>query len=55
MSTRRLAEELKRDGWDATSERLTGKLTRANYEPYPFPESVRYQTREGGWKELKFV
>ena len=55
MSTRRLAEELERDGWDATSERLRGKLTRANYEPYPFPENVRYQTREGGWKELKFI
>ncbi|NQT08482.1 SDR family oxidoreductase [Candidatus Bathyarchaeota archaeon] len=54
VSTRRLAEELERDGWDAVRERLRGKLTMAVYEPYEFPRSVRYQTREGGWRELSF-
>ena len=55
ISTRRLAEGLWRDGWESTASRLRGKLTRANYEPYEFPESVRYQTREAGWKELRFA
>jgi NAD(P)-dependent dehydrogenase (short-subunit alcohol dehydrogenase family) len=54
VSTRRLAEELERDGWDAVRERMRGRLTRAVYEPYEFPRSVRYQTREGGWRELVF-
>ncbi len=54
LSTRRLAEELKRDGWDATVAKYRGKLTKAVYEPYDFPRSVRYQTSDGGWKELKY-
>ena len=54
VSTRRLAEELERDSWDAVRERMRGRLTRAVYEPYDFPRSVRYQTREGGWRELSF-
>ena len=54
LSTRQLAEELKRDGWEATATKYRGKLTKAVYEPYDFPESVRYQTPDGGWKELKY-
>jgi NAD(P)-dependent dehydrogenase (short-subunit alcohol dehydrogenase family) len=54
VGTGRLAEELERDGWDAVRERMRGRLTRAVYEPYEFPRSVRYQTREGGWRELVF-
>jgi NAD(P)-dependent dehydrogenase (short-subunit alcohol dehydrogenase family) len=54
LSTRRLAEELKRDGWEATAAKYRGKLTEAVYKPYDFPESVRYQTPDGGWKELKY-
>ena len=54
LSTRQLAEELKRDGWEATATKYRGKLTKAVYEPYEFPESVRYQTPDGGWKELKY-
>ena len=54
VSTRQLAEELERDGWDTVRERMKGKLTKAVYEPYNFPKSVRYQTREGGWRELSF-
>jgi NAD(P)-dependent dehydrogenase (short-subunit alcohol dehydrogenase family) len=52
--TKALAEELERDGWEAVVERRRGKLTAAVYEPYEFPGSVRYQTPDGGWKELKF-
>lgn len=54
LGTRILAEELEREGWDAVTERYRGRLTRAVYEPYDFPESVRYQTPDGGWKELRF-
>ncbi len=54
VSTRRLAEELERDGWDTVRESMRGRLTRAVYEPFDFPRSVRYQTREGGWRELSF-
>jgi NAD(P)-dependent dehydrogenase (short-subunit alcohol dehydrogenase family) len=52
--TKALAEELERDGWEAVAERSRGKLTKTVYEPYEFPGSVRYQTPDGGWKELKF-
>jgi len=54
LSTRQLAEELKRDGWETTAAKYRGKLTEAVYEPYDFPRSVRYQTPNGGWKELKY-
>jgi len=54
LGTRRLAEELRRDGWEATVARYRGKLTQAVYEPYDFPRSVRCQTPDGGWKELKY-
>jgi NAD(P)-dependent dehydrogenase (short-subunit alcohol dehydrogenase family) len=54
LSTRRLAEELRKNGWEATVARYRGKLTKAVYEPYEFPRSVRYQTPDGGWKELKY-
>ncbi|HUS78640.1 MAG TPA: SDR family oxidoreductase [Patescibacteria group bacterium] len=54
LNTRRLAEELREQGWDAVVKKYRGKLTKAVYEPYEFPRSVRYQTRDGGWKELVF-
>jgi len=54
FSSRLLAEELAEDGWDEVTERHRGVLTKAVYEPYPFPPSVRYQTPEGGWEELRF-
>lgn len=54
LSTRGLAEELDRDGWEAVEERLKGKLTMAVYQPYDFPRKVRYQTPEGDWDELIF-
>lgn len=54
LNTGSLAEELRRNGLASTAEKHRGKLTRAVYEPYDFPESVHYQTPGGGWKELKF-
>ena len=54
LSTRGLAEELDRDGWEAVEERLKGKLTMAVYQPYDFPRKVRYQTSGGGWDEMVF-
>ena len=54
LSTGVLANELKMYGWKNVEERLSGKLTQAVYQQYEFPRKVRYQTAEGGWKELDF-
>ena len=54
IGTRDLAEYLKRYGWEAAVANWRKKLTRAVYVTYDFPKSVRYQTPEGGYKELIF-
>jgi NAD(P)-dependent dehydrogenase (short-subunit alcohol dehydrogenase family) len=54
LSTKGLAQDLEKDGWEDVVERLKGKLTIAVYQPYDFPRKVRYQTPEGGWEELVF-
>jgi NAD(P)-dependent dehydrogenase (short-subunit alcohol dehydrogenase family) len=54
LLVRELAAFLKKEGWDAAVSKWRGKLTRAVYTPYDFPKLVRYQTPEGGWKELRF-
>ncbi len=54
LSTKFLANELKMYGWENVEERFRGKLTQAVYQQYDFPSKVRYQTAEGGWKELVF-
>ena len=54
FSTRKLAEYLKQNGWEATLAMYGRKLTKAVYVPYDFPESVRYQTPEGGFTDRKF-
>jgi len=54
LSTRELADYLRRNGWEAAVANWTRKLTKAVYVSYDFPKSVRYQTPEGGFKELKF-
>jgi NAD(P)-dependent dehydrogenase (short-subunit alcohol dehydrogenase family) len=54
LSTKFLANELEMYGWANVEERLRGKLTQAVYQQYDFPSKVRYQTAEGGWKELVF-
>ena len=53
FNVRELAKFLRNEGWDAALAKWKGKLTRATYVPYDFPKSVRYQTADGGWKELK--
>lgn len=54
LYTNKLADYIKRNGWEAAIENWKGKLTKAVYVSYDFPKSVRYQTRDGKWKELKF-
>jgi len=54
LGTRQLAGFLKQHGPEAAIREWRGKLTKAVYEPYDFPERVRHQTPEGGWKELRF-
>jgi len=54
LGVRELAEFLKKEGWESAVSKWRGKLTRAVYTAYDFPKSVRYQTPEGGWKELNF-
>ena len=54
LGSRQLADYLKRNGWDAALANWRRKLTKAVYVTYDFPESVRYQTPDGGWKELKY-
>jgi len=54
IGTRELADYLKMNGWDSAVSRWGRKLTKAVYVPYDFPESARYQTPDGGFKELVF-
>jgi NAD(P)-dependent dehydrogenase (short-subunit alcohol dehydrogenase family) len=54
LGPRQLAEDLKREGWEATTAKYRGRLIKAVYKPYDFPRSVRYQTPDGGWKELEY-
>jgi gluconate 5-dehydrogenase len=55
FGTRQLANYLKNNGWDAAVANWSRKLTKAVYVSYDFPQSVRYQTPEGGFKELEFI
>ena len=52
LSTRVLAEVLRSGGEQAAYEMWRGKLTQAVYTPIDWPKKVRYQTPNGGWKEL---
>jgi NAD(P)-dependent dehydrogenase (short-subunit alcohol dehydrogenase family) len=54
FGTRQLAEYLSKNGWEAATAMWSRKLTKAVYVPYDFPKSVRYQTPEGGIKEMVF-
>jgi NAD(P)-dependent dehydrogenase (short-subunit alcohol dehydrogenase family) len=55
LGSRQLAEQLRLHGWETTVSLWRKKLTKAVYEPYDFPETARYQTPEGGFKEIKFT
>lgn len=54
LGTREIAEYLRRNGKAAAVAKWTKKLTQAVYVTYDLPKSVRYQTPEGGIKELIF-
>jgi NAD(P)-dependent dehydrogenase (short-subunit alcohol dehydrogenase family) len=54
LGTKQIAEYLSRYGWEAATANWSKKLTQAVYTTYDWPKSVRYQTPEGGIKELKF-
>jgi len=54
LSTRDLAETLRSGGEQAAYDRWRGRLTQAVYTLIDWPERVRYQTPDGGWKELSF-
>jgi NAD(P)-dependent dehydrogenase (short-subunit alcohol dehydrogenase family) len=54
FSTRHLADYLKTNGWGAALANWTRKLTKAVYVSYDFPESVQYQTPDGGFAERRF-
>ena len=54
LGTKQLEEYLKINGWDAAVANWRSKLTKAVYVTYDLPEKVRYQTPEGGIKELEF-
>jgi len=53
--TRTLAEDLTGLGQEAVAKRYRGKLLEAVYTQIDFPEKVKYQTPEGGWKEIRFT
>lgn len=53
--TRSLAEDLVGLGVESVSKRYHGKLLEAVYNQVDFPDKVKYQTPEGGWKEIKFT
>lgn len=54
FGTKQLEEYLSVNGWDAAVANWTRKLTKAVYVTYDLPEKVRYQTPEGGFKEMYF-
>lgn len=53
--TSNLAEELVEIGAEDLTKRYKGKLLKAEYKQIDFPEKVKYQTPEGGWKEISFT
>lgn len=53
--TRNLAEDLIGLGIEAVTKRYKGKLLEAVYNQIDFPEKIKYQTPEGGWKEISFT
>ena len=54
FGTRQLAEYLRLNGGEAAVAMWWRKLTKAVYVPYDFPKTARYQTPEGGFKEIHF-
>ena len=54
LGTKQLEDFLRASGWDAAVATWKAKLTKAVYVTYDLPDRVRYQTPEGGMKELYF-
>ena len=54
LLTKTLAEVLKEEGEEAATKRYKGKRIQSVYTPIDWPELVRYQTPEGGFKEKRF-
>jgi NAD(P)-dependent dehydrogenase (short-subunit alcohol dehydrogenase family) len=55
LASKDLSDYIRENGWEAASQSLRRKLTKAVYVPYDFPESASYQTVGGGHAEQKFV
>jgi len=55
FASRKLAEELMVHGEAELLKRNRGMLLKAEYQQIDFPEKVKYQTPEGGWKEIQFI
>jgi NAD(P)-dependent dehydrogenase (short-subunit alcohol dehydrogenase family) len=54
IGSSQLSEFIRTKGWDAAVQNWKEKFTKAVYTPYDMPKMVRYQTPEGGFKELHF-
>ena len=55
FKSRNLAEELMVLGEAEMLQRYRGKLMEAVYQQIDFPEKLKYQTPQGGWKEISFT
>lgn len=55
FQSRKLAEELMVLGEAELLKRYCGKLLEAVYQQIDFPEKLKYQTPQGGWKEIRFT
>jgi NAD(P)-dependent dehydrogenase (short-subunit alcohol dehydrogenase family) len=55
FKSRKLAEELMALGEAELLKRYRGKLLEAVFQQIDFPDMMKYQTREGGWKEIRFT
>ena len=54
FQSRKLAEELMALGENELLKRHRGKLLEVIYHQIDFPKKAKYQTRDGGWKEIRF-
>ena len=54
IGSSQLADFIRINGWDAAKRNWRNKFTKAIYTSYDIPEIVRYQTPEGGFKEVYF-
>ncbi|MBD3204731.1 SDR family NAD(P)-dependent oxidoreductase [Candidatus Bathyarchaeota archaeon] len=54
LATNELSNVLKAGGAKAAYNKWRGKRVEAVYNPVEWPEKEKYQTKEGGWKELVF-